>query len=358
MAPGLIYNSYLTNTTFVYSGSGPLPSTLEPFATGTPNFTGTVTTVYAFDPAGMAAYQLTNANTGGFNYFAISLQGYFLAPTTGSYTFVFSDGTDNNDDLSFFYIGANAQSPTAGNYQQATVFGASEIPFNGTNSYTISLTAGTYYPILLYYGQSFGGYLISLGFQLPGSSTTLYDGTGYFFTTNSPPICFAKDSLLLCMNPSRNREEAVAIQDLRTGDLVCTLRNGYVKVHGVGTDMIWNPDSAKRTKDRLYILRKNRYPDLVKDLVVTGAHSLLVKTLTPLQKEGTIAALGSLFFTDGLYRLMAYLDERAEVYEPVGSFPIWHVALEHENDSMNYGVYANGLLVETCSKRTLRQMNA
>jgi hypothetical protein len=354
MAPGLIYNSYLTNTTFVY----PDPQTLEPFATGTPNFTGTITTVNADNPAGMAAYQLTNENTGGFNNFAISVQGYFLAPTTGSYTFVFSNGTVNNDDISFFYIGDSALSPTVNNREQVTVFGDSTIPFDGTNSYTISLTAGTYYPILLYYGQSVLGYSISLGFQLPGSSTTLYNGAGYFFTTNNPPICFARDSLLLCMNPARNREEAVAIQDLRKGDLVCTLRNGYVKVHAVGTNMIWNPDSAKRTKDRLYILRKNRYPDLVKDLIVTGAHSILVKTLTPLQKEGTIAALGSLFVTDGLYRLMAYLDERAEVYEPVGSFPIWHVALEHENDSMNYGIYANGLLVETCSKNTLRKMNA
>jgi hypothetical protein len=36
-------------------------------------------------------------------------------------------------------------------------------------------------------------------------------------------------------------------------------------------------------------------------------------------------------------------------------YPIWHFALEHADEGMNYGVYANGgLLVETCSIRSLK----
>ena len=37
------------------------------------------------------------------------------------------------------------------------------------------------------------------------------------------------------------------------------------------------------------------------------------------------------------------------------SNPIWHFALENEDYYKNYGVYANGLLVETCSKRMMKE---
>ena len=52
---------------------------------------------------------------------------------------------------------------------------------------------------------------------------------------------------------------------------------------------------------------------------------------------------------------MACVDERAEPWAAEGNYTIWHFALEHADDGMNYGVYANGgLLVETCSIRTLK----
>jgi hypothetical protein len=36
---------------------------------------------------------------------------------------------------------------------------------------------------------------------------------------------------------------------------------------------------------------------------------------------------------------------------------IYHIALENDDYYMNYGVYANGLLVETCSKRYLKELS-
>ena len=52
-----------------------------------------------------------------------------------------------------------------------------------------------------------------------------------------------------------------------------------------------------------------------------------------------------------------FADERATVYETAGSYMIYHLALEHDNYYMNYGVYANGLLVETCSKRYMKELS-
>jgi hypothetical protein len=61
--------------------------------------------------------------------------------------------------------------------------------------------------------------------------------------------------------------------------------------------------------------------------------------------------------TDDKYRLMAHLDNRAVPYEKEGVFNIYHIALENENNYWNYGIFANGLLVETCSKRYLKELS-
>ena len=52
---------------------------------------------------------------------------------------------------------------------------------------------------------------------------------------------------------------------------------------------------------------------------------------------------------------MACVDDRAEPWNSEGTFTIWHIALDHQDEGMNYGIYANGgLLVETCSIRMLK----
>jgi hypothetical protein len=55
--------------------------------------------------------------------------------------------------------------------------------------------------------------------------------------------------------------------------------------------------------------------------------------------------------------LPACVDNRASVYEKPGSFTIYHLALDNNDYYMNYGIYANGLLVETCSKRYLKEIS-
>jgi hypothetical protein len=70
-----------------------------------------------------------------------------------------------------------------------------------------------------------------------------------------------------------------------------------------------------------------------------------------------MAMQGETYVTDKHYRLIACADARAEPYAVEGLFNIWHLALEHDDQYMNYGIYANGLLVETTSKRMLRDLS-
>jgi len=174
---------------------------------------------------------------------------------------------------------------------------------------------------------------------------------------NPPPImCFGEDTQILCLDPADNQtEKYIAVKDLRRGVLVKTLSSGYQPICLIGHSKIYNPANKLRGKNRLYKCTQEKYPELSEDLIITGCHSILTTTLSDSERADTEELVGRVFVTENRYRLMACIDERAEPYDQSGIFPIWHFALEHEHIRANYGVYANGLLVETSSKRMMSE---
>ena len=62
-----------------------------------------------------------------------------------------------------------------------------------------------------------------------------------------------------------------------------------------------------------------------------------------------------LYFTDNMVRLPACADNRTIIYENIGNYTIYHIALEQEDKYMNYGIYANGLLVESISEWSIKE---
>jgi hypothetical protein len=154
--------------------------------------------------------------------------------------------------------------------------------------------------------------------------------------------CFKKHTKIL------TNKGYLPIQDLRNGDLVKTLRHGYKPIRYIGKMDIYNPGNYDRTKNRLYLCSKDKYHDLIEDLIITGCHSILVDHLTEDQIAKIQNLSGEVFETDLNYRLPTMIDERSIPYEKEGTFTIYHFALENDDVYMNYGVYANGLLVETC----------
>jgi len=167
--------------------------------------------------------------------------------------------------------------------------------------------------------------------------------------------CFLEGSKILCSIDGQ--ETYVPIETIRKGTLVKTRLNGYVPVDMIGHSKMYNPGHSLNSKNRLYRLSPNQYPELTEDLVLTGCHSILVDELTEEQREKSIAYTGDIYITDDKYRLIACLDPRAHPYASEGIHNIWHLALENENYYWNYGIYANGLLVETTSKRTMKELS-
>lgn len=167
-----------------------------------------------------------------------------------------------------------------------------------------------------------------------------------------PIICFKKDTKILTDKGYK------MIQDLRRGDLVKTLKNGYKPIHMIGKKDIQHTGCSERIKDQLYKCSKNRYPDLWEDLVITGCHSILVNSFaSDMQRERAKEVNGEIYVTDGKYRLPACADERASVFPEAGTYTVYHFSLENDSSRENYGVYANGLLVESCSKEVLKELS-
>lgn len=217
--------------------------------------------------------------------------------------------------------------------------------FGSLNGYTtwraIDASTGALLPTAYYNGDT-------LPFNSPGTY-----GQGYYLFPNTP--CFLEGTQILCQ-VVEGQDAYVAVEQLKKGDLVKTSRDGYKKVALIGKGTIQNPGNDERIQDRLYRCSPAKYPELKTDLFITGCHSILVDSLTEREGEDILKQQGGkIFVTDKKYRLMACIDARAEPWIKEGTFPIWHLALEHADIKMNYGVFANGgLLVETCSINSMR----
>jgi hypothetical protein len=169
--------------------------------------------------------------------------------------------------------------------------------------------------------------------------------------------CFKEDSKILCFK--EGREMYVKVQDIRKGYLVKTLEHGYIPVDMIGKRNFHHDGLKERITSQLYKCSKTEYPELLEDLIITGCHSILVDSFkSNEQKEKVFEVLGDIYVTDNKLRVPACVDDRAFVYEKPGNYTIYHLALENDDYYMNYGIYANGLLVETCSKRFLKEYSS
>jgi hypothetical protein len=168
--------------------------------------------------------------------------------------------------------------------------------------------------------------------------------------------CFKEGTKILCL--LGEEEEYIRVEELRKGTLVKTSLNGYVPVHSIGHSKLYNPANKLRGLNRLYKCTKENYPEVTEDVVMTGCHSILVdesEITDEIREKTRELTRDNVWVTDHKCRLMTCLDERAKPYEEEGVFNIWHFALEHFDKFMNYGVYANGLLVETCDINSLHE---
>jgi hypothetical protein len=215
----------------------------------------------------------------------------------------------------------------------------SESPLIDSGSLTLNMTAG----------DIFCFKVINNG-DLDANCALNVDIFCFEYKENVP--CFKKGSKILCY--VEGEERYIPIENIRKGTLVKTLKSGYVPVDMIGSTLLYDNGTSENI---LYKCTSDNYPEIFEDLYITGHHAILVNRLTQKQIEQTREKLGQLYITEGKYRLLACLDEKAIPITDFDCETIYHIALENTDYYMNYGIYANGLLVETSSKRYLKELS-
>jgi hypothetical protein len=213
----------------------------------------------------------------------------------------------------------------------------------------------------------FGGYRFDLNpnptitfnsaLTITANTFQIFDASGFQlgtqFTINGDYPCFLQGSKILRLDPETDEEEYVVVERLRRGDLIRTATCGYKAVAYIGRGTLKRPADDPDRKNRLYRFRDShkRHPPLF----ITGEHCLLYKEkdISPEKRREVRDYMGDDYITEIYHRVPACLDSNGTPYvnpsDSEGPVTIWHFALEHNNLYNNYAVYANGILVETCS---------
>jgi hypothetical protein len=172
---------------------------------------------------------------------------------------------------------------------------------------------------------------------------------------NDPIPCFREDTNILCY--VNEKEIYVKVQDIIPGMRIKTLSSGYLAVSIIGKKKLNNPGDNSRIPNRIYKCTKEQYPEIMDDLFITGHHCILVDDISEIEREAIQDLYGKIYVTENKYRLPCFLDNKSEVFTQKELVDIYHIALENKNYYGNYGIYANGLLVESCSLRYLKELS-
>jgi len=341
-------NTTVTNTIAVYSCPLYLTNPSNPFNTTTPTFTRVYDNFTGLNVVNYSAYTVG----GGLCTFDTCGNLYITSYGTGVY--VYPVGSSQTTTPTQIISSTNNYTTIVYSSYYNILYIAKFI----TSSYNIDLyyTNGQLLKLNYIVGNSTNGLLDqktnSYNFPLQmcvDNMGNLYTGSntiGIYYQTKI--LCFKENTQILTINGYK------LIQELKKGDLVKTLTNGYKPIYKIGYSILKHDHSEERNKKQLYKCSTENYSDLFEDLVITGCHNILVddfKDDDEREESNVVNGKHGDCITEGKYRLPAYVDKLASVYEVSGSYIIYHFALENDDYYMNYGVYANGLLVESTSKR-------
>jgi len=168
------------------------------------------------------------------------------------------------------------------------------------------------------------------------------------------PICFKKGTKILCEN-----EIYMPIEEIKIGDLVKTYKRGYQQVIMSSHSSL--RESSKNKLNQLYTYSREKNPDLIEDLHLTGGHSLLVDGLTEDESNDMkqISWQRDEYAVEDKFKLLACFS-RDICIAAEQHVDIYHFTLEPPENAKPthvYGIYANGILAESCSQGAMETIS-
>ena len=118
-------------------------------------------------------------------------------------------------------------------------------------------------------------------------------------------------------------------------------------------------DDVENRINQLYTYSCKTNPNLIEDLHLTGGHSLLLNQLTNDESNNMkqIPWTDDEFVVEDKYKLLACFSSKLCIATEQ-NVEIYHFTLEppeNAKPSYVYGVYANGILAESCSKGAMEE---
>jgi len=181
-----------------------------------------------------------------------------------------------------------------------------------------------------------------------GDVNTTVEST-FIIQSISDPSCFNEGTKILCLNKNLE-EEYIPVENLRKGDLVKTYKHGYRRIDLIGKNpMINNPEIVNYC---MFEMKKTDDNRLIENLIVTGGHSILVDDLGEHKEQNDKLFGSSTQMIDDKYLLLSAVSKEFIRLENTDLYTYYHFILENNgDDNERFGIWANGILTETPSKR-------
>lgn len=192
---------------------------------------------------------------------------------------------------------------------------------------------------LIFYNADTSSYLIQSNYT---------GGTPYLNPTTkkySVEITVASDLCMLSTSLINTSKGLVSIKDLTPLHLILTVDGIYKKIYSIGKmDIVHSKEEPV-----LYAYNNN--------LVLTKNHCILLPEFeSDAQKDKVVEYMKYPHVTQGMLRIPAFLALGSKEYEEYGEFTVYNISLESDDPDINYAIYANSVLVETCQISIIKKM--
>jgi surface protein len=173
----------------------------------------------------------------------------------------------------------------------------------------------------------------------------LYSWTINGDTYSGPPICYNKGTKILCEGGY------IPIEELKPGDIVVTYLHGNIPIEKVSSKKIINNPS--KWSECMYRLPSTNLE--FDDLIVTGGHGILKKSLTREELKADLDWFErnkKYSRIDNMYLNRAAFCKDFIKITDIDEYTYYHLCLNGQKNR-RYGIWANGVLSESVFKRDI-----